>query len=70
MFTACSREIDPRKHIEMYRWQMKMEGYRRIATDLLLSGVCDGVGELVERVAHLRGGDIGGCVLESLQSRC
>ena len=37
-----------------------------IATDLLLGGVRNGVGELVERIAHLRGGNIGGCVLESL----
>jgi hypothetical protein len=37
-------------------------------TDLLLGGVCDGIGELVERIAHLRSGDIGGCVLESLKT--
>jgi hypothetical protein len=41
-------------------------GVQEIATDLLLGGVRNGVGELVERIAHLRGGNIGGCVLESL----
>lgn len=44
-----------------------MERCRRIVTDLLLGGVGDGVGELVERIAHLRGGNIGRCVLESLE---
>lgn len=42
------------------------EGHRAIETDLLLSGIGDGIGELVERIAHLRGSDIGRCVLECL----
>jgi hypothetical protein len=41
-------------------------GAQKIATDLLFGGVLNRVGELVERVAHLRRGNIGGCVLKSL----
>lgn len=45
------------------------ERHRAIKTDLLLSGVGDGIGELVQRIAHLRGSDIGRCVLECLDKR-
>lgn len=33
---------------------------------LLLRGVGDAIGELVEGVAHLRGSNVGRCVLEGL----
>lgn len=38
----------------------------RFATNLLLGGVFDGIGELVEGIAHLRCGNVGRCVLKSL----